>query len=148
MATKNLTVGGALGASIAGLNKVFVLANTIDHSLPANQLGAADVAQVLNIPAGFLVLRAGHNVLTPEGATAAGTLGDGADVDGYLTNSNLNAVATQLSALALTEAAPNTVTGYSNGKFYATADTIDYVATQAVDAAKVRYFAIVIDLNP
>jgi hypothetical protein len=147
MATKNLSVGGTQGASIAGLNKVFVLHNVIDFSVPANQLAAADVAQVLNIPAGFHVLKAGHKVITAEGGTAAGTLGDGAAAGGYVSASNLNSVATQVSALALTEGVPNTVTGYSNGKFYAAADTIDYVATNALDAAVVDFFAVVVDCN-
>lgn len=145
---KNLTVGGTLGATVAGLNKHFVIKNTVDFSIAANALGAAEVGEVLNIPAGFFVLKAGHVVHTPEGAAAAGTLGDGSDVDGYLTNSNLNAAAAQMSSLALTEGTPNTVAGYSGGKYYAAADTIDYVATNAVDAAKVTFFAIVIDLNP
>lgn len=147
MATKNLTKGGATGLPYGARAKCFVIKNTIDHSITANNLAAADVAQVLNVPAGTLVLRAGHKVLTVEGGTAAGTLGDGADVDGFLTASNLNSAATQISGLALAEGTPNTVVGYSGGKFYSAADTIDYVATDAVDAAKVCYFAVCVDLS-
>jgi hypothetical protein len=146
--TKDLTVGGTQGASIDGLNKIFVLHRKIDFSLPENQLGAGDTAQVLNVPAGFFVLKAGHNTIRAEGGTAAGTLGDGSDPDGYVAASNLNSTGFQSSALALTEGTPNTVAGYSNGKFYADADTIDYVATNALDNALVDFWAVVIDCNP
>lgn len=134
MATKNLTVGGALGASIDGLNKAFVLHNVIDHSRAP--LAAADVAQVLNIPAGFYVLKAGHTVRKADGTAAAGTLGDGTDPDGYVAASNLNALGMTIGAGAL-----------AGGKLYTAADTIDYTATDAVDAAIVDYWAVVIDLN-
>lgn len=147
MAIKAFAVGGNSGVPIAGLGKVYVLHNVINFADGEHAHADADVLEVLNIPAGTLVLRAGHKVTTAEGATAAGTLGDGADPDGYVAASNLNSAATQISALALTEGTPNTVTGYSNGKFYAAADTIDYVATNAVDAAVVDFFAVCVDLN-
>lgn len=141
----DLTKGGTAGLPYGERAKCYVLRNTVDFS--ETNLASAAVGQVLNIPAGVLVLRAGHRTITAEGATAAGTLGDGADVDGYLTASNLNSVATQISGLTLTEGAPNTVTGYSNGKFYATADTIDFIPANDLDAAVVEFFAVCIDLN-
>lgn len=149
MPTKTFTVGGNSGVPITGLDKMFVLHNVIDFGDGNHTHADGDTLEVLNIPAGVLVLRAGHKVITAEGGTAAGTLGDGVDPDGFVAASNLNAAAgtTQISALALTEGTPNTVTGYSNGKFYAAADTIDYVATNALDKAAIDFFAVCIDLN-
>ena len=119
-----------------------VLKSTIDFKA-APALAAAVVA-ALAIPAGTLVQRVGYTVITPEGGTAAGTLGDGADVDGYIAAVNLNSAAgtKAISALALTEGAPNTVTGYSNGKFYTAADTIDFIPGNDLDAAVVEFWAI------
>lgn len=149
MAIKSFAVGGNSGVPITGLDKVFVLHNVIDFGDGDHTHADGDVLEVLNVPAGVLVLRAGHKVVAAEGGTAAGTLGDGADPDGFVAASNLNATAgtTQISALALTTGTPNTVTGYSAGKFYAEADTIDYVATNALDAAVVDFFAVCVDLN-
>jgi hypothetical protein len=148
MATKNLTLGGttALPAFAAGLKRI---SNTIDFSKAANTTADGDVAQVLNIPAGCLVLAAGWEIVKAEGGAAAGTYGDGADVDGYHGTFNGNATAgtVVVSTLALAEAAPNTVSGYTAGKLYATADTIDLVTTNALDAAIVKFFAIVVPLT-
>lgn len=145
--TLNRTKGGTIGVPYGDHTRFAVIERVIDFALePA---GAGDTVQTINIPAKFRVLNAGHEVIKPQGATAAGTLGDGDDPDGYVTASNLNAAAgsVQLNALALTEGTPNTVTGYSNGKFYAAADTLDYVTTQALNAAKVRFFVVGIDLS-
>jgi large exoprotein involved in heme utilization and adhesion len=120
-----------------------VLKSTIDFK-SAPKVGGVTVP-VLDVPAGTLVLRAGYTVITPEGGTAAGTLGDGADVDGYIAAVNLNSAAgtKAISALALTEGTPNTVAGYSNGKFYTAADTIDLVLAQNdMDTAVVEFWAI------
>jgi hypothetical protein len=119
-----------------------VLKSTIDFKA-APALAAAVVA-ALAIPAGTLVQRVGYTVITPEGGTAAGTLGDGADVDGYIAAVNLNSAAgtKAISTLALTTGTPNTVTGYSNGKFYTVADTIDFIPGNDLDAAVVEFWAI------
>jgi large exoprotein involved in heme utilization and adhesion len=93
-----------------------------------------------------LVQRVGYTVITAEGGTAAGTLGDGADVDGYIAAVNLNSAAgtKAINALALTEGTPNTVAGYSGGKFYTAADTIDFIPGNDLDAAVVEFWAICI----
>jgi len=146
MATLNYTDGDGLALANPVGSPIKLLRNLVDFKKTPS--GAGDVVQVINIPADCIVLRAGHKTLRVEGGTAAGTLGDGADVDGYLTASNFNALATQMSTLALTEAAPNTVTGYSGGKFYSAADTIDIVTTQALDLALVEFYALVVELQP
>lgn len=145
--TLNYTKGGASGIPYGGHNRFGVIENTIDFA--AKPAGAGDTVQALNIPAGTRVLFAGHKVIKAEGGTAAGTFGDGVDPDGFIAASDLNAAAgaIQVSGLALTEGTPNTITGYSNGKFYPASDTLDYVTTQALDTAVVRFFAVVVDLN-
>jgi hypothetical protein len=56
---------------------------------------------------------------------------------------NANAVASYATSLVLTEAAPNTVTGYSNGKYYSAADTIDVVFVNEPDTLVMRVWALV-----
>lgn len=139
MATKNLTKGGDGALSVSGLGKAFVIDNVIDFS--KDGLAALDVGQVLNIPAGTFVLRAGWDVLVPEGATAAGTFGDGVDPDGFHATFNGNAAAgTQVLSAGVT-------VGYALGKHYTTADTLDLVATDGMEVGTVRFFAICFDLN-
>lgn len=125
-------------------SELVILRNTIDFK--AAPKVATTVVPVLDVPAGTLILRAGYTVITAEGGTAAGTLGDGADVDGYIAAVNLNAAAgtKAISALALTEGTPNTVAGYSNGKFYTAADTIDFIPGNDLDAAVVEFWALAV----
>jgi hypothetical protein len=144
-ATLNYTKGSAAALPAAALDKLFVLHNVIDFAKTAS--GAGDTVQVLHIPAGTLVLRAGYHTRTLEGGTATGTLGDGTDPDGFLTATNWNSTTDQLSSLLLTEAGPNTVTAYTGGKYYAAADTIDAVTTEALDKAVVDFYAICISTN-
>jgi hypothetical protein len=125
-------------------SELVILRKTINFK--ATPALAAAVVPVLDVPAGTLVLRVGYTLITPEGGTATGTIGDGAAVAGFIATLNFNAAAgtKAISALALTEGAPNTITGYSNGKFYTTADTIDFVSTNALDAAVVEFWALAV----
>jgi hypothetical protein len=109
-------------------------------------LASTDVLQIIPLPAKSYVLAVGYDVTTPEGATATFDLGDGSTTNGYLNDISLNSTASGVMALALTEATPNTVTGYSNGKYYAAADTIDMVLNNdSIDTAVVRIWALVMD---
>jgi hypothetical protein len=75
-------------------------------------------------------------------------VGDGSAASGYLSNINANAVGSHCSALALTEGAPNTITGYSGGKYYSAADTIDVVFDHSsTDTAVMRLWALVVDCS-
>lgn len=110
-------------------------------------LASSDVYEILEIPAKTLVLRVGYDVTTAEGATATVHIGDGSDADGYVVSANLNSVGSGASALALTEGTPNTITGYSGGKYYSAADTIDLTLNHnSINAAVVRVWALIVDV--
>tara|TARA_R110000803_G_scaffold38467_1_gene83214 strand:- start:2488 stop:2967 length:480 start_codon:yes stop_codon:yes gene_type:complete len=111
----------------------------------ATALAGGDILQALLIPAKTYVLAAGIDVTTAEGATQTIDLGDGADADGYLDGVNGNAAASYASALALAEGTPNTIVGFSNGKYYSAADTIDVVFVNAADTMVMRVWAVVVD---
>lgn len=113
----------------------------------ATALTSGDVLEVIQLPAKTYVLAVGLDVTTAEGGTLTIDIGDGSAADGYLDGVDANTVASYASALALTEGAPNTVTGYSAGKYYAAADTIDVKTVNAADAAVMRLWALVVDCN-
>jgi hypothetical protein len=108
-------------------------------------LANGDILPVIRVPAKSYVLAVGLDVTTAEGGTCTVDIGDGSDGDGYLDGVNANTAASYASALALTEAAPNTVTGYSNGKYYSAEDTIDLTMVNAMDTAVVRVWAVIAD---
>lgn len=113
----------------------------------ATALTSGDVLEVIQLPAKSYVMAVGLDVTTAEGGTLTIDIGDGSAADGYLDGVDANTVASYASALALTEGAPNTVTGYSAGKYYAAADTIDIKTVNAADAAVMRVWALVVDCN-
>lgn len=90
-------------------------------------VGAGEVAQVINVPAGTWVLGVYHKVLTPEGGTMTYDIGDGATVDGYVDGADGNASTVGFSFDGTTTEA------FGSGKFYATADTIDVTCVNAGD---------------
>jgi hypothetical protein len=147
---------GTAAAHVAsGVNKVGLLEVTLNFATIAadritagnTAIGAGDVLEALSIPAKTYVIAVGIDVTTAEGGTLTLDIGDGADPDGYLDGVNGNAVAGYTSSLVLTEAAPNTVLGLSNGKYYAAADTIDVKTVNAADVVVMRLWAIVADCS-
>ncbi len=157
MATYTDSLGfnkGSAGFRAEGLNKVTRMEVVLDFAAIAAARAAAgaaaiasgDVIEAIPLPAKSFVMRVGYDVTTAEGASATFDFGDGSDADGYLNDISLNSVASGAMALTLAEAAPNTVAGYTNGKYYSAADTIDVTINSAsVDAAKVRIWALVMD---
>lgn len=137
------TITASGGSNAASFPAVTVIENIFDAG--RRNVTAADVVEVLSIPAKTRVLNVFYEVLTADSGQTM-TIGDGDDTDGYISAAN---VATQgnagCSTLALTEATPNTVTGYSGGKFYSAADTIDILVPsgKAYDTLKVRVCATV-----
>jgi len=115
-------------------NMVGLVENYI--SFAATSVSAADVVEVLDMPAGFFCSGDVYNrVVTAEGAACTATLGDATDADGYCASINFNATAgVTLKALEASDALGAT------GKYYATADTIDLTMVHDADTA-IAYFA-------
>lgn len=159
MATYTDSLGfnkGSAALRADGLTKVTRMEVVLDFAKIAaarsaagvTALASGDVLEVIPVPAKTLVMRVGYDVTTAEGATATFDLGDGSDADGFLNDVDLNAVGSGVMALALTEGTPNTITGYSNGKYYSAADTIDVTLNNnAINVAVVRIWALVADAS-
>lgn len=112
----------------------------IDFSDAAVTSAQNEIVEAIVVPAGTKVHAVCAEVLVAEGAARNYAIGDGSDTYGYIATTTANTTGKTHSALVLTEGAPNTVTGYSNGKFYAAADTIDVlcVTSGGLSACKLR----------
>tara|TARA_R110002051_G_C8463173_1_gene458746 strand:+ start:54 stop:524 length:471 start_codon:yes stop_codon:yes gene_type:complete len=143
MATYSVSGVGTSGHP-TGLPKVRVLSQVISFSDTTNATG--DIFQVLSMPANTLVLYAGLDILTADSAGNSGTLslGDGADVDCFVSASTATAGIEITRARAGDSSKGTTSIGY---RYYAAADTIDLVnATGAINAV-VRVFAVTADCD-
>lgn len=100
---------------------------------------SSDVLQILDIPAGTFVHAVWTKIVTPEGATLGGTVGDGTQAAGFMAALTGNNAAGTYEGPAGTEAYAAT-----GGKFYAATDTLDWVlATEAtVTTAVVDFFIL------
>ena len=143
MATWTITGGGNTGHSADG-KKVRVISEIVDFS--EFTISTNDVIQVIELPANSLVLYAGLDVLTADSAGNSGTLslGDGADVDRYVSASTATAGIETTRARAGDSSLGTTSIGYA---YYAAADTIDLVNVTGSINAKVRVFAVVADCD-
>lgn len=143
MATWTITGGGNTGHSADG-KKVRVISEIVDFS--EFTISTNDVIQVIELPANSLVLYAGLDVLTADSAGNSGTLslGDGADVDRYVSASTVTAGIETTRARAGDSSLGTTSIGYA---YYAAADTIDLVNATGSINAKVRVFAVVADCD-
>jgi len=115
------------GGPYASAPSFAILTGTFDAS--KRNLAAADVVELINVPAGTYVAKVFYKVQTAD-ATQTLNVGDGADVDGWV-------------AAADVGTAGNTAAGggafAAAGKYYTTADTIDLEvpSTKALDTLKV-----------
>lgn len=146
MATFDKRVGSA-GFPVPKRLRLFVLEATFDATEQA--LAQNDIVQLIDIPANTVVLRVAVTKETLEGAAATAAIGDATTATGYIAAADMNSATPECTALALTEGAPNTITGYSNGKFYSAAGTIQLKALAAagLTAAKVTVRAVCVDLS-
>lgn len=112
----------------------------------ATALAAADVLEVIPVPAGTVVSNVGMSVITAGAATSTIAMGDGSAAAGYL-------AATAASAVGISGGVPVLAAGafaptLSGGKLYAVDDTIDITIGTAVPVgAVVRVFALLTDMN-
>lgn len=141
--TDGKTIAAGSGSNAAGAPEVSVIQGIFDAS--KRNLTAADVAEVLNIPANTFVHNVFYKVMTAD-ASQTMSIGDGSSTAGYVSAADVGTAGNSGgSSLALTEGTPNTVTGYSAGKFYAAEDTIDILVPtgKAFDTLKVKLVATV-----
>lgn len=137
-------VGSAVYAIPAsGLNKVFVMSNTVDISAAAN----GDVYQVLPVGTGTVVLNVFTKIVTPNNAatSSAVNIGDGNNASGYGSSTSMKA-----AAGTLTKGIGGTHTYITNnGTLYTSGDTIDltFAITGTNTAGSVKVMALCADLN-
>ena len=140
--TDGRTIAKGSGANAAGFPAATVLVGEYDAT--KRNTTAADVIEVITVPKGTFVSAVFTETLTAD-ASQTIHVGDGSDDDGWLVSADVGTAANLSgSALTLGEAAPNTITGYTSGKFYSAADTIDITVptSKALDTLKVRVYAV------
>lgn len=143
---QDFTKGGNTEIAWGGGRGLSVQTITIDFAkTPAS---SAEVLSVFKVGANTWVDRVAAICHTAEGSAGNVDVGDGSDVDGFLVDFNINSVAASVSTLSLTEGTPNTVTGYSGGKFYGAADTIDVIPSINLSKAKVSFVMFAVLLDP
>lgn len=149
MATLDHTVGNYSYPYARGLARVFAFQELFDPAAKG-VLAQNDVAQLIKIPANTWVFGVRWQVTKVEGAARNFAIGDGANTSGWIASTSANALATGYSGpVALTEGAPNTVTGFSAGKFYSADDTLDVLAPTAggLTTCQIKVAALAADLN-
>lgn len=110
-----------------------------------------DVVQLINIPANTLVLGLFFKVTTANASLTDFDLGDGDVTDGYVDGASMATVNDGCSwQTTFNEATPNTTKeGMSLGKFYTTADTIDFKqnTNATITSGVLRVKAVMVDGN-
>lgn len=137
------TVKSESGHNAAGSPARTVIVGTYDAG--RRNGAAADVIEVLAIPANTFVEQVHYEVLTGE-ASQTMSVGDGSGTSSWVAAADVATTGNSgVSSLALTTGTPNTVTGYSSGKLYTAADTIDILVPsgKAYTTLKVRLSAVV-----
>ena len=144
MATYTITGGGTTGLS-SSAPKVRVASVVVDFSSTTNV--ANDVFECIELPANSYVVTAGIDVLTVDSAGNSGTvsLGDGADVDRYITAA-VPTSAGQMTIRAQAGAGSMGTTSIGYG-IYASSDTVDVVVATGAINAIVRVWAVVADCD-
>lgn len=136
-------------------HKTYILESEVDFALAANTLAQNDVLEAIAVPANCLVSRIQWEVTRVEGAARNFAIGDGSTTNGYITSTTANSLASGCSTFAGTLGGtgaagdPVTVTGYSSGKYYSTADTIDILAVTSggLTTCKIKVKAHIVDFS-
>jgi len=145
VATYKLTTGSGKRVSVADNGGSFIVEKTIDFSETAYL--ATDVLEAIVVPDKHMVTLVQYEVETVEGAVLTFDIGDGVTTDGYLVGVNGNVIGSVATALVLVDGTPNTVLGYSNGKYYAANDSIDVTLNNNASVGKIHVRAVILDLS-
>ena len=114
-------------------NMVGVIENYV--SFAATSVSAADVVEVLDVGAGTWVHQVGTRCITAESATCTATVGDASGADSWDASINLN------SANTCTKSAEADAY-FLAGKYYSSADTVDFTMGHDTDAAIMYVYAL------
>ncbi len=138
MGDVNFTTGTQV-TELIGTNLVKAQ-NTINFATN-NATSSGGVCEILSIPAGALVFRVFIIMTTVEGSAFTFNIGDGDDENGYDDAVNGNSLTAGIESGPMT--APTAGTdNYAEGKYYASADTIDIALDNDADAAILKVVAI------
>ena len=135
---------GAGAKPWGGVDKVYGVEVTLDFS----DTGAltTDTVQVFDVAAKQLLLGMAVEVLTAEGGTATIDIGlTGGDVDAFIDGADINAAVGSVHKSG--DAGTKEVILAAGGQYFATADTIDLLPKNDLDAAKIKIFARFLDLS-
>lgn len=144
---QDFTKGGGVELAWTGNRGISVQQLTIDFSkTPAS---SAEVLAAFIVPKNTWVMKIAWECVRAEGSAATVNIGDGATPAGYASAFSVNALAAGSNQLTLTEGTPNTITGFSNGKFYTATDTIDVIpsANLANAILKLAVFFVSLDVD-
>ena len=143
--TTDETIGGDEAMPSKDEGQIFTLRRRYNCKTVAlggeGNVTSGDTLALINIPANTFVWKVAVVKYTAEGATQTVGIGDGSATSGFITGCDLNSTTTEISSLTLSEAAPNTVSGYTDGKLYTAADTIDAIFNNTADTADFEVIA-------
>lgn len=143
MATVDKTSSTEFFMPADGLNKVFLMKNTVDISEAAN----ADVYQIFQVKDGICCFGVFTKIVTPNdaGTSSAADIGDGDGSSSYDTAIDLKAAAgTRTKSVGGTDAYAT-----QEGKLYTADDTIDltFAVTGTNTAGEIEVTAYCIDVS-
>lgn len=158
MATYNVAEGGNVALPAIGFSDSAKIEVVVDFAKINPGVGtvAGDIIQALNVPAGKYTVISGYEVIEPSTVLADFDLGDAATPNGYIANASALALGKGVSApitatvdaSSVSTAEPVVFAGYSTGKYYPAADTINLRQNTVgnVTDGKIRVFAVLWDL--
>lgn len=117
-------IARAAGSNAAGVPAYTIIENVFDAA--HRNLAAADVVELVDIPAGTMVQKV--FVQVENGETGTIHLGDAADADGYVAAGNVAVDGTRMVGAG----------AFAAGKFYATADKLLLTVPAATTFATLR----------
>lgn len=149
MATFDQTVGNYTHPYHGAIASCVIFKELFDPAVKG-VLAQNDISQLIKIPANTWVSGVRWLVEKVEGAARNFAIGDGANTSGWIATTTGNTLADGYSGpVSLTEGVPNTITGFSGGKYYSVDDTIDVLAVTAggLTTMQLRVVVIGFDLN-
>ena len=136
MATYDETIGGgSQHAAVDSHNVIYRVSRVLDCAKAngGSGLSSADVAKLVNVPAGSRVLNVHTTVLEAEGSTLTYDVGDGDSATRY--HSNLDGNSTSTDANDATD------------NYYASDDTIDVTVDNAASTARIQVDVVMMDVE-